>query len=729
MTTPNAIFLELEIAGQAQRTTIELAKLQEFSVNFSNASLHVVPSFAGERLCVRVEVLEGSGDLYAALGFHLEPWSTANYLLMPAAVYGGNRVSIVTPDGQYPPFLPADYVELTPPQLTGVIQHLDPMGGGSLQETAAEGAFPAVGLFDATAGEAFWLLTAQANEAGNYGYTIDEAPGATALDIRLASPVHRRFCQHGCNSLGPADDPPMPARPGTVITFEILLHNATCPTLRDFFRQARELRNEMVPRGRHPALLPYSEATRLVRDRLEADNWFEEFGYYSTITKTDLAGICRNSSHHWQLGWVGGILKTEYLLREGDPEYRKRIEREWNTLFDYAQQPSGFFCTTAFNGRFFPDWPPKTPHDEPAPGALVRKNADALAHLAKQFLVLKAQGTQIQEDWLKGFQKCADAFVKLWLKFGQLGYFLTTATGDLLIGGGAGGAAACTGLALATELLGKPGYLSLARNVARQYVAHYLDRGNVYGGVGDALQATDSESAYALLEALVTLWECTGEDELLEDACFAADYLSTWMVSYDYRFPSQSTFGKMDMRTTGTVYANIQNRHSAPGFCSASGDALFKLYRATGRVEYARLAQDVVRALPQYLSHPGRPIPGMEVVGMSERVNLGDWETRAQVGKIGNAPCACWPEVALLLARVHIPGVYARTDTREILCFDHLEAAWTTDGALRIANPTDYPAVATLLLEDAAAARIPLKVTAYERFRKVAIPPHAEVIA
>jgi hypothetical protein len=137
MTTPNAIFLELEIAGQAQRTTLELTKLQEFNVNFSNASLHVVPSFAGERLCVRVEVLEGSGDLYAALGFHLEPWSAANYLLMPAAVYGGNRVSIVTPDGQYPPFLPADYVELTPPQLTGVIQHLDPMGGGSLQETAA----------------------------------------------------------------------------------------------------------------------------------------------------------------------------------------------------------------------------------------------------------------------------------------------------------------------------------------------------------------------------------------------------------------------------------------------------------------------------------------------------------------------------------------------------------------------------------------------------------------
>ena len=160
--------------------------------------------------------------------------------------------------------------------------------------------------------------------------------------------------------------------------------------------------------------------------------------------------------------------------------------------------------------------------------------------------------------------------------------------------------------------------------------------------------------------------------------------------------------------------------------CSASGDALFKLYRATGRVEYVRLAQQVVHALPQFLSHPARPIHGMEVVGMSERVNLGDWEGHDQVGEIGNAPCACWPEVALLLARVQLPGVYARTDTREILCFDQLESTWEGD-ALRITNPTDYPAEATLLVEDSETARQPLSTTAYERFRKIAVPAHNTV--
>ena len=112
---------------------------------------------------------------------------------------------------------------------------------------------------------------------------------------------------------------------------------------------------------------------------------------------------------------------------------------------------------------------------------------------------------------------------------------------------------------------------------------------------------------------------------------------------------------------------------------------------------------------------------------MSERVNLGDWEGRDQIGEIGNAPCACWPEVSLLLARVQLPGVYARTDTREILCFDHLEVVWEGD-ALRITNPTDYPAEATLLMEDGEAARQPLFTTAYEHFRKIDIPPHGTVV-
>ncbi|MBR4518737.1 MAG: hypothetical protein IKO65_07040 [Victivallales bacterium] len=724
MSFPINIFLELETDGLCQRLTLDPTNAQTIEFEAGSSRFRVFVSVPCEKRIVTLECLHGEGELYATLVFRIGNWSSANYLLLPSAVYGGNRVSVVAPNGSYPPKFPDGYMNLTPPQLTGTIQHLAPQGGGQLDMTSAEGAFPGLGFYSEAKQESVWLLTPQANEAGNYGYIVIEADDA--LDVRITSPVHRTIRQIGCNTFVTANDAPLAYRPGTTATFEFALLDKWCCTLEHFFQQARELRNAAVPSGAFPNLLPYSEATRLVRDRLEADNWFEEYGYYSTITKTDLKGICRNSTHQWQLGWVGGIMKTEYLLREGEPQYRSRIYREWDTLFAKAQCESGFFLTTAFHDCFFPDWPPQ-PGEPLAPWALVRKNADALAFLARQLLWLKLHDEPIQPQWLDGFRKCADAFVHLWEKHGQFGYLIAPATGELLVGGGVGGASAITGLALASELLHEPKYLETAIASAYYYAENYLqEMGNVYGGVGDALQATDSESAYALLEALVTVWEYTHDESLLALACSAADYLSTWIVSYDYRFPPESTFGKLNMHTAGTVYANIQNRHSAPGFCSASGDALFKLYRATGRTEYGRLAREVVHALPQFLSRPGRVIYGMEVVGMSERVNIGDWEGASQVGEIGNAPCACWPEVALLLARVHLPGVYARTDTREILCFDHLEAKWDGD-TLQITNPTDYPAEVTLLVEDDEAVRLPLFTTAYEHFRKIEIPSHGTV--
>ena len=720
MTFLPKLFLDIEADSSSRRLPLDLSSSQTVELGVGGSHFRVFLDVPSERRHFTLEALSGEGKLFATLCFQFREWSSRNYLLLPGAVYGGNRVNIVAQDSVYPPMLPEDYTCLNPPQLTGVIQHLAPQGGGRLEETSAEGAFPGVGYFDAATQRAVWLLTPQGNEVGNYGYSVIE--DGDVLEVRLSSPVHRKFRQSGCNSIVPADDAPLTYQTGTIITFEFDLRDESCTALGDFFRQARELRNAVVPSGIFPNLLPYSEATRLVRERLETDNWWEEYGYYSIITKTDLKGCCRNCRQHWQLGWVGGIMNNEYLLREGN--HPERVLRELHTVVTKAQQPSGFFLTSAHMGEFFPDVPAEDGRP-PRRECLVRKNADGLAFLCRQLLWLRNAGKPIDQPLLDGARKCAEAFQRLWEKHGQFGYFIDPVTGELLVGGGVGGAPAITGLALASELFHEPEFLAIAKAAACHYAETYLHKkGNVYGGVDDALQATDSESAYLLLEALMTVWEYTHDETLLALAETTGDYLSTWIISYDYRFPPQSTFGKLDMHTAGVVYANIQNRHGGPGFCSTSGDALFKLYRATGRSEYGRLAREVVHALPQFLSRPGRVIRGMEVVGISERVNLGDWEGRDQVGEIDYCPCACYSETALLLARVHLPGIYVRTDTRENLCFDHLETVWEGDD-LRITNPTDFPAEATLLVEDGEAARQPLFTNAYERFRKFAISPHS----
>ena len=642
---------------------------------------------------------------------------------MPAAIYDGDRVTIVDGKGHYPPKPPVGYRELEPPQLAGTIQHLSPDGGGCIDDTSAEGAFPAIGLFFHAEKESLWLLSGQGCEAGNYGYAIEESEGGHSLQIRISAPSHRRFQQFTCNDFIPSKDTPFPYRRNDSLHIRISCGPRPCKNLEEFFHQAFLYRNAMVPKGSLPDIFPYSEAARLLRDRLEKDNWWEEHGYYGTMTKTSLWLF--NSYHHWQLGWVGGCMKTENLLFEGDEQSQRHVEREWDTLFSKAQVPSGFFYGSACNGIFYHDWPNET-DDLFKRMVLVRKNADALAFLSRQMLCMQLLGRKIKPLWLDGVRKCADAFARLWRRYGQFGYQMLIEEGEIAIGGGAGGSLAIAGLAMASELFGNREYLDIAHEAVIDFAERYLHRGNVYGGVGDALQATDSESAYSLLEAIMTVWEYTGDAELLREARFAADYLSTWIVSYDYSFPKSSTFGKMGMTTAGTVYANIQNRHSAPGFCSASGDALFKLYRATGEEAYATLLRTVVHSLPQYLSREERPIKGLDLFSINERVNMGDWEGSESVGEVFN--CACWPEASLLLSRSHIPGVYARTDTRFTICFDHIHAEWQGQKLL-LSNPTDYPANVTVLFEDAEQATRPLKSGAWTRFRKIDVPAHEYALA
>ena len=79
-------------------------------------------------------------------------------------------------------------------------------------------------------------------------------------------------------------------------------------------------------------------------------------------------------------------------------------------------------------------------------------------------------------------------------------------------------------------------------------------------------------------------------------------------MSYDFAFPAKSTMGKLDALTTGTVWANEQNKHSAPGICTLSGDGLLKLYRGSGGVCVLNLLRDIAHAIPQFLSRADRPI-------------------------------------------------------------------------------------------------------------------------
>ena len=79
-------------------------------------------------------------------------------------------------------------------------------------------------------------------------------------------------------------------------------------------------------------------------------------------------------------------------------------------------------------------------------------------------------------------------------------------------------------------------------------------------------------------------------------------------LRHAYPFSADSEFGRLRIGSTGTVFANVQNKHSAPGICTHSGEALLRLLRATGDARYLHALAAIVRALPQCLSRGDRTI-------------------------------------------------------------------------------------------------------------------------
>jgi len=303
---------------------------------------------------------------------------------------------------------------------------------------------------------------------------------------------------------------------------------------------------------------------------------------------------------------------------------------------------------------------------------LIRKSGDVLFYLFKHFSLMKERGREIPKRFVQDARKTADCFVKLWNTYGQFGQFVDVYTGEICVGGSTCGGSIPAGLAKAYEFFDDEIYLKAAEESAEMFYREYLSKGYTTGGPGEILQGVDSESGAGLLESFVALYEVTKKEKWLKYARECVHYCSTWTVSYNYKFPEFSEFGRHNMKTVGSVFANIQNKHSAPGICTFSGDSIYKVWKWTGDPLYLQLAKDITLTIGQYLSTEERPLydwgiteeereggdeelikqhrllPGV----MCERVNMSDWESYRGVGGVFNGNCWCETSNIMALAEV-----------------------------------------------------------------------------
>jgi hypothetical protein len=651
-----------------------------------------IPGCSGLECRFRVRSGEES-SAGVALAFAFGDWSTENYVFVPAAAYAGNRFDIY-PVGYPPYFYDPKYHKPGLPVTITDFPHLNKGEGISKMElSTGDMSTPCAGFFSPLMKKGILLLTEQQTRFGNTGLIIEESRDRTMASFVFNAPAVREFRAAGAGRVASSDrGGRWKAGDEVMLRFRVYIFPAE--NIAAFLDTFFTVRKSLIGPTEYRCLTPFSRAFQMVADVQNSERYFAKEGYYKNGNGDSPFG-------HIQLGWVGGLMQTYPMLVRGDSPSIHRSLSTMHVILSRMPGRSGFLYGMYRDSVLYGD---NFNEMEKYPQvAMVRKNADALYWLIKHFTLLRAQHKEelIDPQWERAARALADAFVRLWKKYGEFGQFIDVETGDIVVGGSDAGASAIGGLAWASTYFGEKKYRTVAEQAGEFYARRAARRGFTCGGPGETLQSPGSDSDYALLESLLVLYELTGKASWVTMAEPLAHLLASWTVSYDYRFPQNSALGRAKARTTGAIFASAQNKHAAPGNCTASGNALLKLFRATGDDRYLDLLRDQAHNIIEFMSTKERPV-GSSIDGyINERVQLSDWEG-GDLGQV-NESSVSWCELALMLTCLEIPGIYVQADKGTLTVFDHVEAKVLERGregiTLEVKNPTSYDARVSILSE------------------------------
>lgn len=581
---------------------------------------------------------ENCDNAFFTLDITFPEWKNDSFIMMPSCAYNGNRLK--KSYCKYPPMYKPEEAGVNCEPLMTDVPALNPDGSGKIEVTSGDMATPCVGIFDREDKKSFFIFTRQEVKDKNIGFTVESGK------IQISYPANREYEYRMCRLEKLGTDSGISVESGEEISSDVKIFTDDCQSIAEFYKQYFALRKSVMS-DKRAEFIYTKELWDIMETHFNEENWSGE--YYSEVTKS------------WQCGWVGGGMSNYPLLKYGTELSKERAISTIEFMTKH-QAPSGFFYGKIKDGEILDDsfGVPGTSADESLKVQgmeglhMTRKSADGLYFLFKNFTA-----TAPKEEWANSAKKCADAFCTLFEKYGTFGQFVNNETGEMMVGCSLSASIAPAALSKAWEFFGEEKYLDVAKRSLEYCYSKFIETGFTNGGPGEILSAPDSESAFGLLESCVVMYEVTKDKKWLSYAETAAHYCSSWVMTYTYKFPKTSEFGKLNINTVGSIFANVQNKHSAPGICTLSGDSILKLYRYTGNIEYLELIKDIAYFIPQCVSTEKRPIwswhnpPKKLLEGcICERVNTSDWENYDHIG--GVFALSCWCETSLILSYVEL---------------------------------------------------------------------------
>jgi hypothetical protein len=574
------------------------------------------------------------------------------YVLFPACAYNGNKFDVLKK--KYPPMFEVAEGKVDMPVTITDVVHLNKDGSGKIEVTTGDVSVPMVGVYSNKRGTL--LFTVQEINGTNLGLSYENGKISITYP-HLRKEKMYRWGKADC--LIPSVDKGISFEKGQVIEIPYKLINFNCESISEFYKMFFENRKCMQLDDQRPYVIPFERQLQIQIDKYNNMNYRDNPGFYGS-------GVGGYEGTVWQPGWCGDGMISYVLMKYGGELEWERGIKTLEFLFD-NQAKSGFFFSVIFgDGRIGGDG---FDIEGTENWHLVRKSEDILYFLYKHFLLMQDRNYEIPAKFIDGARKIADAFVRLWEKYEQFGQFVDLETGEIAVGGSTSGAIVPAGLVSSYKFFNDEKYLDVAKRAAQMFYNRDVSKGYTTGGPGEILQCPDSESAFAMLESFVELYAMTKEEKWLKYAQEMSWICSSWVVCYNYKFPENSEFKRLDMKTIGTVFANVQNKHSAPGICTLSGNSLYKLYEFTGNEQYLELIKDIALAISQYMSTEEKPIYSWDEIPqklpqgfINERVNMSDWEDYDKIGGVFYGSCWCEASNLLTIAET-IPCLYGSVYT------------------------------------------------------------------
>jgi hypothetical protein len=633
-----------------ERTRMQL--LQPGTVRFGSAALKVdlegQPVNGRLSLTSRLRVTEGTTPpMMAVWELAFQSWSKEHYVLFPGAVYAGNRFEVRKLD--YPPRLSAEDASPSSPVIITDVPRLELREGNSaIALRTSDQSQPAVGIWDPHQKIAWLMFAPPGTEAGQSSWLLEEDEHRASAVLRLCAPGVRpwRYTPKGSRSI--SQDKPLQLNAGEALTQRLEVEFFPCASVETLFNRLFQRRGALCPeplsRDQAGAL---QCAQTIVLEKHLTENWVPEFGLFFSQPRPF-------GSAPYQAGWIGGMLAALAFLQGPNPLCRQNAALHFETELTAGMAPGGlFFGKATREGRWIPDFSLDTRHPWAKDWTLVRRQADALwaGVVIANILDRTPDVLHSLATCDAALQRVAEAFCSVWKKSQSFGQFLDQHTNQLIVGNSTSAALAPAALCLAGKRYRCPDFIETARQSGEKLYWDWTHKGVTCGGPGDALQCPDSESAFALVESFVALAAATKDQQWMQRAAAAAQQAATWVMPYDFAFPEGSEFHRLDMRTTGTVWANTQNKHAAPGICTLSGEGLATIHSQATKAGFGDILHAIHAALPQFVSTADRTIHDpfgrpLGVGWMNEKVNTCDWVN--MVGGVEHE--SSWCEISLLLS-------------------------------------------------------------------------------